>query len=64
MKEEYGLSRLRALTSVDILSVRPFMRAKRSRIAHGQGGYWLSASQVSAPPYGRRRPGELERGLT
>ena len=25
MKEEYGLSRLRALTSVDILSVRPFM---------------------------------------
>jgi hypothetical protein len=28
--------------------------------AHGQGGYFLSASKaMSAPPYGRREPGEL-----
>jgi hypothetical protein len=31
--------------------------------AQGQGGYWLSASEVSARPYGRRRPGELARGF-
>jgi hypothetical protein len=28
-------------------------------VAHGQGGYCLSASEVSAPPYGRRKPGEI-----
>ena len=46
------------------LSDSSCFRTKRSRIAQGQGGYWLSASAVSARPYGRRRPGELERGLT
>ena len=27
--------------------------------AHGQGGYFVSASGVSAPPYGRQEPGEV-----
>src|SRR5215216_5337159 len=27
--------------------------------AHGQGGYFVSASGVSAPPYGRQEPSEI-----
>src|SRR5215203_7172357 len=27
--------------------------------AHGQGGYFVSASGVSAPPYGRQEPSEV-----
>src|SRR5215207_6579081 len=34
-------------------------RGCRRLRAHGQGGYFVSASGVSAPPYGRQEPSEV-----
>src|SRR5829696_5892102 len=55
--------KLIVITIAESGSICPSHLARRGPpppyIAHGQGGYCLSASEVSAPPYGRRKPGEI-----
>jgi hypothetical protein len=53
------LKRLKVFREEPGLSQQDSPGAAAALPAHGHGGYFVSASGVSAPPYGRHKPSEI-----